>query len=174
MNIAEVIRRAKRPERTVDLCLALDLVAEWEQLDRQRAVTPSDSLAGSDGTIEQRMEQLRAEMLESTIEVRLRALSRLAYDELTGAHPARRDEAGDVLPADVAGFNTATFRPALVRACWVGPTLEPDVLTLLLDEQLTSRQFEELYGTALLVNRGKVDIPFSLAASTTPRTSGGE
>jgi hypothetical protein len=113
-------------------------------------------------------------MVESAITVRVRGLPRLKYATLMAEHPVRRDEAGEVVLADRLGWNAATYYPAIVRASWVEPVLSPTMLDQLLDETITQRQFDELATAAHLVNRGKVDIPFSLAASASLRNSGSE
>jgi hypothetical protein len=171
MDVTEIIKAARRPERTHPLCLRGDLVAEWEKLDRQRVDAeknaPADSLAGSPALpIARQMEALQAQMAESTVTFRLRGLPRNAYRDLIEAHPPRRDDVGDVMMADRGwGFDTRAFFPALIRATVVEPALDDAVMTELLDETLTAHQFEELLNIALDVNAGKVDIPFSPAAS---------
>lgn len=179
MNIDDItaaIRNAHRPERTVELCLAGDLVAEWELLDRQRVAAlrnTADSLdGGAAGEIVAQMEALRERMAAATITVRLRALPRAAYTRLLGEHGPRRDDEGQVVPEDVAGWNSETYWPAVIRASWLEPQLAPDVLDELLDEALSQRQFDELATVAHLVNRGRVDLPNLPAGSTTTRTSG--
>lgn len=174
MRASEVIRRAKRPERTVELFLGDERVAEYEELERQRgraAGQADDSLDGGPvAAIDDRLERLREEMADSLMVVRLRGLGRLEYAKLLGEHPPRRGEDGEVIPADRLGYNQETYWPALVRASWVEPALEPADLDYLLDELMTVGQFDQVSQVALLVNRGRVDVPFLRAAST-PRTS---
>jgi hypothetical protein len=169
VDVAALIKAAKRPERTVQVFLAGDQVAEFEELDRQREAAQrqgTESLdAGPAVVLAQRMKELRTRMADSAVTIRLRALSRLAYDKLLAEHPPRRGDDGEVLPSDLSGFNSATFYEPLIRACWVEPVLDPEVLTQLLDEVLSNRQFDEVAMTALVVNRGTVDVPFSPAAS---------
>jgi hypothetical protein len=175
MEVAEIIRKATRRTVDVPVFLAGDMVAEYEALERQLVEAQratADSLGGGPAVeIAQRMEDLRAAMAEWQITVTLCALSRLAYRQLLAAHPPRRDESGEVNRFDMAGFNSETFYPAILRACWSAPTLDEETRTHLLDEVLTDRQFDELAISAVNVNRGAVDIPFSRAASTILRNS---
>jgi hypothetical protein len=120
-----MMSEARLPERTVDLCLRGDLIAEFQALDAE-------------------LEQAR-------------------------------NAAGDSL--DNAGgfdFNPDTFWEPLLRACLVDPEItDADEWADFL-AGITDYQFNELAIAALTLNRGKVDIPFSPAASMMKRTSDGE
>src|SRR5690606_31840899 len=63
------------------------------------------------------------------------------------------------------GVNTDTFFPALIRRSTVEPELDDEDWDLLLNERLTSRQFDDLANAAGSLNRRGVDVAFSLAAS---------
>lgn len=170
-----IAKSAALPERTVAICLRGDLQADYEQAERdleEAQRTPSDSLAGSGaGQILQRMDDLRQQMLEHTYPFRLRALPRPAYRELALAHPPREvDGQPHELDAKV-GVNTDTFLTALVRACLVDPVLDDEEWSDLYDTKLTDWQATELQDAAHSLCRRKVDVPFSLAASTMTRTS---
>lgn len=171
MDVNDLIDSAQPAERTILLCVRGDLVAEFENLDRERAEaeaqTSTDSLAGGGGKareIAERMEKLRELMRESSILARLRAMPRKTFNNLVAQHPPRRDDDGQVNPDDSIGVNVTTFFDPLIRACWVDPVIEPARFTRLLDEILSDRQYDELGTVAWAVNRGEVDIPFSYAA----------
>lgn len=168
--------KAKLPERTVEVCFRGDLVAEFEGLERELEQIPkTDSLDSGSSELLERMEALRSEMRESTYPVRLRAMPRPAYRELTAQHAARRDDDGKMVEEDAQmGVNTETFYPALLRASIVDPELSTTGEWTEFDEGLTDYQWSELAGAAFLLNRGPVTIPFSLAASRMNRSSGGE
>ncbi|HTI26188.1 MAG TPA: hypothetical protein VL652_34685 [Kutzneria sp.] len=179
MDVTEIIKSAKRPEKTVELCLRGDLVAAWEDLERKRAAAEQasgDSLAGSGAR--QYAEQMRAleeQMAQATVVFRLRALPRREYNELYAAHPPRLDADGKPDRLDGAyGYNTLTFWPALVAASLVEPLLDAEVLDTLLQDQLSDAQFDALAGAAIVVNRGEVDVPFSPGASAMLRSSAPE
>lgn len=170
MDFDALLDQARPVERTVPLCLRGDLVAEFEALERELAkaqAKANDSLAGSGASgIAARMEALREQMADSTVEFRLRGLPRPKYRALTAAHPPRQLADGKVHPQDENdGLNVDTFYDALIRACLVGPVLSEAQLTRLLDEALSDRQFEQLAIGAVACCRGSVDVPFSFAAS---------
>lgn len=184
-----IIRGAKLPETTVPVCLHADLVAEFERAERELTDArraPSDSLAGSGmQEIAQRIENLRGEMADHTIEFRLRAMSRPRWKALLVRHPPRKDpESGAVDERDKNVLvNMSTYFVALVRESVVEPALDDEDWRILLgddederarreaagelveDGKLTDRQFDELSNAAWGLNREEVDVPFSPAAS---------
>ncbi|MEU4782841.1 hypothetical protein [Micromonospora sp. NPDC023633] len=178
-DFTTLLAAAKLPERTVPICLRGDLVAEFEDLERQledELRTPAVSLEGDgSGAIADRMEALRAEMQAHTYPFRLRAMARPAWRAFVAAHPPRKDDAGEVDERDrIIGVNIETFYPALVRASVVDPQLDDAQWARLLDEVLTDRQFDELANAAWGLNRREVDVPFSPAASRMTRGSATE
>lgn len=174
---------AKLPERTVEICLRGDLVAEHEEAERQLELaekkTP-DSLAGN-GTAEivERIEGLEEQMRESTETFTLRALphrrsaadDRPTHSELKKAHPPRRDAAGELVEDDEgAGYNVDTFNEALVRLCVVEPSMDEadwDALFAVISEG----QFAVLAMACIFLNRGDINVPFSRAASKAKRAT---
>lgn len=172
-----LLAEAKLPERSVPVCLRGDLVAEFEELERQlqeaQRSTVSSIEDGGGAAIAEQMEALRAQMREHTYQFRLRALPKPAYRKLKAEHPPRKnDDTGEVLSEDVyLDANIEAIQEPLVRACIVDPVLD-DITWTDLVGKLTDRQYGELVGTAIHVNRGGVDIPFSHAASNLLRSSG--
>lgn len=174
-DVGALIRGGKLPERTVPVCLAGELVAQYETLEQQlRAAAKVDSLDSPAGTIRAQLADLAEQMAGHTVEFRLRALPRRRFRELMAAHPPRTDEQGNRLPEDFLGFSRDAFFDALLRESIVEPTLDQETLTLLLEEKLTDRQYEDLTDTAWFLNRNPVNVPFSPAASPSPTTSGNE
>ncbi|MFG3710127.1 hypothetical protein [Micromonospora sp. NPDC047730] len=179
-DVKALIRGAKLPETTVSVCLAADLVAQFEQRERElvnarRAA--GSSLAGSSKARElaEQIEALRQEMAESTVDFRLRAMPRPEWRAFVAAHPPRKVEGGKVHEDDAhLGVNAETFFDALVQKSTVSPELDAEDWRLLLDEKLTDRQFDELSNAAWALNRREVDVPFSHAASRILRSSGTE
>ncbi len=192
------MKQARLPERTVPVCLRGDLVADHEALERklkQLQDRPADGMEGAGvGDLVERIEALQADMAEATQEFRLRALPGPKYRALMAAHPPRRDgDEADKGDANL-GFNQVTFMPELIRLSVVEPQLDDDDWRELLgddDEErarlaaagkadqvvdglLTDRQFGDLGDTAYFLNRGKVDVPFSFAASRAKRASADE
>ena len=174
-----LLAAAKLPERTVPICLRGDLVAEFEDLERQlneALRVPSNSAEGDgSGPIAERMEELREEMRQHTYQFRLRAMKRPRWHAFCAEHPPRKGDDGEILPIDrVRLVNIETFFPALVRESVVDPTLDESEWALLLDEALTDHQFGELAQAAWDLNREGVDVPFSPAAFRMTRDTGTE
>lgn len=186
-SIKEMLKAAKLPETTVPLCLRGDLQADFEQAERDLAEAqrrPADSLAGT-GTraIAERIEDLREQMQEHTVDFRFRALSRHAWKALRDEHPPRRKEDGSIDERDALGTNIDTFFDELIRVSLTEPELdEDDWRTLFGDDEeerarreaegepvedgtLTDRQWNQLADAAWTLNRGDVKVPFSRAAS---------
>lgn len=171
---------AQPAERSIALCLRGDLVARFEELEREFEVAneaPGDSLASGSTAAEIRgqMEALQAQMRASTKTVVLRALvPRKRWQALAEQHPPRRDEEGNVLAEDRRlGVNNDTFWDPAIRACWASPVLTKAQLTKLLDV-LSNNQYDALASLVMLVNQGDVDIPFLPAVSRPSQTSSSE
>jgi hypothetical protein len=173
----EMIAESRLPERTVPVCLRGDLFADFQaleaELEKARDVSP-DSLDDGTGELLERMEAVRALMRENTYPVRLRAMSGPDFRALKAKHPARYDD-GELHPDDRGfDFNTETFFAPLLRVSIIDPELVSKDDWEEFVEGITDYQFTELSVTALTLNRGRVDVPFSLAASTMKRSSDDE
>jgi hypothetical protein len=186
VSIKEKIAKARLPQRTIQICLNGDLVAEHEEAEReleQAQRNPGNSLAGNGAAaIAERIEALEAEMRESTETFVLRALpqkknprdDRPTWRELLDRHPPRRGDDGEIVEADKGTLlNTETFYDDLVRTSVVSPEMDEtdwdDLFAV-----ITNAQFGDLSMAAWLLNRGEVDIPFSLAASRMRRATADE
>jgi hypothetical protein len=176
MELSELdalLAAAKLPETTVRVCLRGDLIAEWEELDRQLTELrnrATATLAGdpAEAVLAGRIRDLEAEMEGSTISVRLRAMERRPFRRLAEEHPARKDHQGD----QALGYNQDTYFDALIAACLVEPDLDADRLAVFLDK-LTDRQFSSLADAAWALNRRDISVPFSHTASRITQTSDG-
>ncbi|MFE7869767.1 hypothetical protein ACFUYE_05380 [Micromonospora humida] len=185
-TIKDKIRAAGRPEKTVPVCLSGALAAEFEAAERQlqealrRPATDSLDGGGETRELAEQIEDLRQQMVEGTVEFRLRAMGRKRWRAFIGEHPPRQDDDGEIDARDVnVGVNVDSFYPALIRESTVAPVLDDeDWLDLIggvrkLDDgteeevegAFTSRQFDELATTAWNLNRDVVSVPFSRAAS---------
>lgn len=185
----DLIRAAKLPETVVPVCLQADLVAEFEAAERELEMqqrVPRITLAGSgrEREISERIEALRQQMLDHTIDFRLRAMPREVWREFVAQHPPRKGDDGKPVESDkYIGLNVDTFFVSLVRQSVIEPELDAEDWRGLLgdDKQerarraaagepaapgvLTDRQFDDLQNAAWKLNRHEVDVPFSLAAS---------
>lgn len=171
-ELRDFTTKPRLPERTVELCLAGDLLAEFE--DAERKLTEAEEAADdfvNDHTRElaARVEQIRTEMREATFIFRLRGLPQQEWANLIADHPPRDKERGD----QALGYNTVTFYPAVIRASVVevrqhDGTVEPELNDEEWDQllgSLTSKQYDTLFGTGWALNRHDVDVPFSRHAS---------
>jgi hypothetical protein len=164
-SLKEKLAAAKLPEKVVTLCLRGDLLASHDQLinelaDARREV--ASSLAGADlDPILDKIEALRQEMLDDSIDLRIRAMPSRNWDALIKAHPPRPDDELD----QRLGYNAyAFYRQALIDSC-VEPALdESDWLDLIGDADqdgvLTDAQWDELTNTIYDLNRHRVSVPF--------------
>lgn len=176
-NFKKMLAGAKLPERTVEICLRGDLVAEHEQAERdleQAERKQTDSLAGSGvGEIVARIEALEEQMREHVVVFTLRAMPTSQWRALLKAHPPRREN-GEIVDDDKGmELNVDTFYADLARSSIVSPEMDDDDWAALL-ETITNNQFGMLTGAAWLLNRGEVDVPFSLAASRAKRATAAE
>lgn len=177
-NFKAMLAEARLPERTVPVCFRGDLVAEFQQLEHEleqvRKANP-DSLDSGVGELLERMEAIQAEMRENTYDVRLRAMPGPRYRALVAEHPPRRDDNGKIVEDDADfGLNVVTFWPPFIRGSIIDPELATNADWEDFVEGITDYQYGELGNAAFMLNRSGVDIPFSLAASTMKRSSGGE
>jgi hypothetical protein len=190
---------AQQAERTVEICLRGDLVAELQDLERQAMRARADrSPSKEDATAADFVAQIlakQAEMREAAEVFRLRPLSPRKYRALREQHPPRRDDKGEPFPADVnVGFNMDTFPHALIPLCAVTPQLTDEKWRQLLGDSDTSAaaleaegkedeildglvtysQYMDLVNACYILNEGDVSVPFSPAALLTSRDSDDE
>lgn len=166
--VKQLIASARRPERSVPVCLHPDLTAQMQRLERElqsaeRERSASDSLASGTRSRElaEQMVRLREEMLAHTMDFILRALPRRKFTALIAEHPPR-----DGVERDASlGVNEESFFEVLVRGCLVAPELDDEDWQRLLDEVFSDGQWEALTNAAWGVNRRDVDVPFSPLAS---------
>jgi hypothetical protein len=166
-GIADIISQVKRPEKTVPICLAGDLQAEFEDLERDLQIArdqPADgTLAGGANPlatqIAQQIMQLREQMREHTQVFRFRGLPRKEYSDLVASCPP-----DDEAKADGADVNWEVYPVRLMAACAIDPVMTEDEAGQLADV-VTSAQWESLYTAAFNVNKRDVDVPFSYGAS---------
>jgi len=168
-TIDEVFAFATPVTRTVELCLAGELQAEWEELDRKRTrllqASPGDSLIGGAGSeelrkVEKRMEDLRKRMEKATVTFKIRGLPKRRWSDLCAQHPPRKEdtEAG-------RDYNAETLPVAALAECCVEPKMTREQAERLIDEVLTQAQWDELWFAVLRANNFKIDVPKSVSSS---------
>jgi hypothetical protein len=176
LEAADRIRAGKLRTGTYDLCLDEDLVAEYERLiadrDAEREAKQGSLAGGAAVELDQQIGELLERMQEATLTLKFQALSRPRFRQLCDAYPARRDADGKLTHTDDAiGVNFDAFFERVVPLSLVEPKLDADTLKILMEEHVTDRQWQELTDVVWLLNRGKVDLPFSSTGSPTTRTS---
>lgn len=160
-SFAEIRALAKPVERTVTVCLAGDLNAQYEDLERNLGIalkSPQVTLGsiGAEREIADAMEALRAKMTEHEVTFRFRGMSSRGWSDLMAEHPGR--------PGKDEAFNTETFPDAMLAACAVDPVMNVEEVTELADT-LSNSQFGALFECAWACNQKAFDVPFSVAAS---------
>jgi hypothetical protein len=112
---------------------------------------------------------LEAEIDESLVAFRFRALSARDWRVLMAAHPPTKQQK---TANEQATLNEDSFWPAAVAACLVDPALTPEQVLELEASVLTSDQWDALKATCLTVNRAGDTAGKSWAAGLIHRTSG--
>ncbi|MCM1011898.1 hypothetical protein [Brevibacterium sp. XM4083] len=172
-----------RPTAVVDLVTNLDLLADHqaarEELDRlNRLTTAAERLnnpySADMRKVAKKIADLEAQMDESTVCVKLKALKRSEYAELVAAHPAREDNDVD----GHFGFNTDTFAdaamPRSIVAAWKKGTNKKVDFTgddwAEVSEEFTDAQYSDFTSALIGINRQATAVPFSQTASAVNRS----
>jgi hypothetical protein len=157
----EILNTARTRETVVRLCLRGDLVAEFEAAEARLAdLTMGAGWGNGDDetqALAERLTELRAEMLEDTVEFRFKALRRKAWDDLETQHASPE-----------GGTNMNTFAPALILASLVDPVMTEAELDELYD-LINDGQRGALFAAAWNVNTEATEVPFSDRASAVMR-----
>lgn len=170
MDIADVLKKAKPPESSVDLCLEADLAAEHDALNRQLLEAQQEEARTSrkmgdvprSRQLSEQIQELEERMRSSEVTFRMRGISAFRYQELLDDHPGREGKN--------ERYNPLTYPPALIAACCVDPHMS-EVEAKQLVEVLGTGQTDKLFSAAMTVTQGPGAVPFSLAASATLRAS---
>lgn len=183
-SASEKLAGAARAQDSMTIHLPGPLRAEWKQVkeayDRKNASQTATQMLNAGDELKQlaaRLAELEEQMAENAIVVTVQALRRersprtpkdeLTWKELCEAHPPRKGADGKPLPEDATGVSMETFPEPLIRASIIGPDLSGEEWDDLLYEYMTDAQYDELFGLCWRLNRHKVDVPFSFAASKT-------
>jgi hypothetical protein len=161
-DISEILKKAKRRQKSVHLCLAGDLVADLEGLERQLAdvggdAWSPDSLADEDPrtALAKKVAAARDKVRKSYTEFKFQALGDKEWSDLLAAHPPKdKNQSWDI----------ETFPKALIAACAIDPVMLSDQVVELF-QILNAGQREELFQGAFDVNTEAPGVPFSLSAS---------
>lgn len=170
IDIRTMLQQRERPQMVVPICLRGDLTSEIYRLDAELAELGkrefNDARLGqmSDAQkLARRIEDLRAEAKEFSVNVKVRALERGQWSDLVAKHPPK--DRG--LDFDVSIYDDA------VPLCIVEPEMDPDTMGKFLDG-LTQGQWDDLAGAVHSMNVGDGSIPFSRVASRALQESDGK
>ena len=164
-DIRTLLQEQKRPERVVKIYLRGDLIADIDQLDvelqklGQSLAAQGDSrLSGNSEAkrLGDQIQALRAEAEESSVSVRLQAMTRKAWNDLIAKHPGDKDKNED--------FDARKLFDEAVPLSIVDPDLDADTMDKFLDA-LTEGQYDQLAGAVYVLNAGEGAVPFSVLAS---------
>lgn len=165
-SIADLRAKVRRPEKTVSLCLAGDLQAEFEDLERQlsqaRDKPATGTLAGGSAeatAIAKQIQALQADMQEHTEVFRFKGMPRREYSDLVTEYPPSEEDEAKGNDVDWEKFGVA-----LIAACCISHPLTYSEAGELVDI-LTAAQYGALFQAAQSVNIQGLDIPKSFSAS---------
>jgi hypothetical protein len=168
-SIEDLLAQARPVTRTARLCLRGDLIAAREDAERRllAARVEDDRLNEPDTApgIAAEIVALEAEQDAASVEFKMQALSRTAWQSLVEANPPSEQEKEKDLDYG-AGFPAA----AIAASC-ADPVMSLEQVNQLLDV-ISSAQFLKLWNTVMAVNLGVDDLPKSVAATATLRSSG--
>lgn len=163
----------KRPETRVPFCLDGDLKAAHEAAEaeytRENSRRLADPRLGSTvRKLAEKVQDLEAQMQDSTVTFLIRGLKRGEWAELTAANPPREKNSMDANH----GYNIEALMLTAIPKSIVGvennkgeplpfdPATEWDGLA----EEMTNSQYEDFVLAVYKVNAGRNDVPFSLSA----------
>lgn len=177
-SLADIISEATPVDVVVPICVAGQLKAEHDRLDRRLDELQDDDLRESSQKLQdsrkaeadkiaKRIRQIETEMREHTHDFVFRPLPRNAWNDLVDEHPPRQGRERQ------ERWNLNTFMPAAVRACCVAPEgmSDADTFQNLWDNVLNEGQRTELFVGAQRANEESLSVPFSVSASAHHQSS---
>lgn len=168
----DIIAAARLPERTVNICVRGDLVADIEALEADAARvnaerTTNGRMSSKSG---QRIKEIageiqakQAEMSEHTLTLRVRALKPSVWREILARHPGKKDSGMvvDLLPFMGEAIPVSVVEPDLDADDWAA-----------LNDSLPNAEMGKLIDAVWDLNTQGVDVPKSrLVSAVTQRSS---
>jgi len=167
-DIGTILAGAKRPERTLELCLRSDLTAAVEDAQRrlkEERGRARESLADGGNVDELRaeLERIKTEAADHTVVFRFRALNHYEIDTMVRDLPPREGNAQD----KAVGYNLAALTWHMFRKCCYEPEMTDEQVEQLIgpvdrvgDGVLSPSQFKRLDETLDALNFAATDVPF--------------
>jgi hypothetical protein len=166
----ELLAAAKLPERSVSICLRGDLVADIEARERDLAAAVADDASNKRlGTKSQApaiaadIEAMRAEMSDSMLHMRLRALTTTKWRELVRKFPPGKDDKGGL------GVDILALMGEAIPASVVEPDDMDDDDWRMLNDSAPAAEMTRLMNVVWELNTQGVDVPKSRLASVVNR-----
>lgn len=160
-NVKDLIRGAKLPVEKVKVCTRPDLVDEYEELNARVASARENptSISGAPElpTWTARLEELKDEIEDTTIEFTIRGLPSEEYTKLAVKYPAREGNQKDLL---AGGVNVDEIAEQLIRLGTVDPVLDEEDWVELLTNVVTNVGYTKLTLAAWAANNRDVSAPF--------------
>jgi hypothetical protein len=164
----------KRPETRVDFCLDGDLKAQHEAAEaeyiRENQKRLVDARLGN--TVRkkaERVQELEAQMQDSTVTFLIRGLKRGEWQELTATNPPRdKNQLDASYGYNIEAVMLTAIPKSIVKVTnnqgekqEFDPAKEWDGIA----EDMTNSQYEDFVLAVMKVNTGRNEVPFSLSAS---------
>lgn len=165
MDIAEVLKRAKTPERVVDICLDADLGAEHRSLERDlREANRQGADAKTLRGIGEKIRDVEGRMKAAAVPFHVRGMSAFQRDEWLEAHPPREGKQ--------EAFNPVTGEAALVATCCADPAMTVEQAHEL--RKVLGGDWDRLAKAAWDASTEGSSVPFSFAASAALKLPSGK
>jgi len=155
----ELIRGAQRRVEVASVCTRPDLVDEYQQIQDRIAAAKegADSLAGVPADVAARLDELKEQIEDSTIDFKIRGLPSKEYTQLAAKYPPRPDNRADML---AGGVNTDEIVEQLIKLGTVDPILDEEDWQALLGDALNNHSYQQLTQAAWVANNIGVSAPF--------------
>lgn len=182
-DLEGMFKGVTRQTKRVTVCLLGDLVAEYDDLERQlvaaRERDAQSFAGGEERKVVERMNEIRAKMTAAEVTFEFTAMPPMRPLEVLAEHRPREDNKADI----ALGYNQETYYPALIRQSCTSVTANDGTAAAAGDisdeawdamlQGLGHRDFDQLVGAAMEAN-GRTSVPFSHLASLLSTTSEAE
>lgn len=171
LSLDEILNGRKRPQKSIPICLRLDVVAEIEELERQiqsgkgNAADDLRMVSGEAETAElaDRIRELEAVAHQYSIDLRVQALDRTEWPEKVAVY-TETDDTGEKKLNLPGLIEHVLSMPGVI----VSPEMTTEQRTNLLSG-LSDGQWEKVMNDVFQLNRRTVDVGKSLTASLVTR-----
>lgn len=167
LTLDEILNGRKRAQKSIPICMRLDVMAEIEELERQitaaqgTVLDDADQRLAADGAdipgMVEKIRELEAIGRQYTIDVRIQALDKKRWNDKVAEHTIEDDEGNKKL--DISALTFDIFADILVS-----PAMDTDQQNTFLTG-LSDGQWEVVMNSVFELNRRVVSVGKSLTAS---------